>query len=158
MRLKDKVAVVTGAGQAWDATRGVSPPKGRPQAMDLKRVAAQGDGGGRQRRDDTDNIAADSAAGECRIRRDRRAAGRVDVLVNNAACGSVDAFADIADDTWARVIGVNLNGAFYCARAAVRAMKAKAAGRGCVINVASTAAVSGDGPAHYCASKAALMA
>ena len=28
---------------------------------------------------------------------------------------------------------------------------------GCVINVASTAAVSGDGPAHYCASKAALM-
>ena len=69
---------------------------------------------------------------------------------------SVDAFADIPDETWARVIGVNLTGAFYCARAAVQAMKT-AGTKGTVINVASTAAVSGDGPAHYCASKAALM-
>ena len=82
--------------------------------------------------------------------------GRVDVLVNNAGIGSVDAFADIPDETWARVINVNLNGAFYCARQAVRAMQ-KAGTRGVVINVASTAAASGDGPAHYCASKAALM-
>ena len=65
-------------------------------------------------------------------------------------------FADIPDETWARVINVNLNGAFYCARQAVRAML-KAETRGVVINVASTAAASGDGPAHYCASKAALM-
>ena len=70
--------------------------------------------------------------------------------------GSVDAFADIADETWSRVIGVNLTGAFHCARAAVRAMKAKGT-KGTVINVSSTAALSGDGPAHYCASKAALM-
>jgi NAD(P)-dependent dehydrogenase (short-subunit alcohol dehydrogenase family) len=32
----------------------------------------------------------------------------------------------------------------------------KAGTRGAIINVASTAAASGDGPAHYCASKAAL--
>ena len=64
--------------------------------------------------------------------------------------------ADIADETWSRVIGVNLTGAFHCARAAVRAMKAKGT-KGTVINVSSTAALSGDGPAHYCASKAALM-
>ena len=82
--------------------------------------------------------------------------GRVDVLVNNAGIGSVDAFADIPDETWARVLNVNLNGAFYCARQVVRAMQ-KAGTRGTIINVASTAAVSGDGPAHYCASKAALM-
>ena len=85
-----------------------------------------------------------------------REVGPVDVLVNNAGIGSVDAFADIPDETWARVINVNLNGAFYCARQAVRAMQ-KAGTRGVVINVASTAAASGDGPAHYCASKAALM-
>jgi 3-oxoacyl-[acyl-carrier protein] reductase len=82
--------------------------------------------------------------------------GRVDLLVNNAGVGSVDAFADIPDETWTRVIGVNLSGAFYCARAAVRAMKARGV-KGAVINVSSTAAASGDGPAHYCASKAALM-
>ena len=82
--------------------------------------------------------------------------GGVDVLVNNAGVGSVDAFADIPDATWERVIGVNLTGAFYCAREAVRAMQKKGT-HGVVINIASTAAVSGDGPAHYCASKAALM-
>ena len=81
---------------------------------------------------------------------------KLDILVNNAGVGSVDAFADIADETWSRVIGVNLTGAFHCARAAVRAMKAKGT-KGTVINVSSTAALSGDGPAHYCASKAALM-
>jgi 3-oxoacyl-[acyl-carrier protein] reductase len=81
---------------------------------------------------------------------------RIDVLVNNAGIGSVDAFADISDETWARVIGVNLNGAFYCAREAVRAMQ-KSGTQGVVVNVSSTAAASGEGPAHYCASKAALM-
>ena len=60
----------------------------------------------------------------------------------------MDAFADIPDETWARVIGVNLTGAFYCARQAVRAMQ-KVGTAGVVINIASTAAVSGDGPAHY---------
>ena len=49
--------------------------------------------------------------------------GRVDVSVNNAGTGAVDAFAEITDENWARVIGVNLTGAFHCARAAVRAMQ-----------------------------------
>ena len=99
---------------------------------------------------------ADSAAVDAAFEQALAKFGRVDVLVNNAGVGSVDAFADIPDATWARVIGVNLTGAFFCARAAVRAMQAKQT-KGTVINIASSAAVSGDGPAHYCASKAALM-
>ena len=81
--------------------------------------------------------------------------GRVDVLVNNAGTGGMDSFTEMSDEAWARVIGVNLNGAFYCARAAVRAMLKT--GGGTVVNVGSTSAVSGDGPAHYVTSKAALM-
>ena len=81
--------------------------------------------------------------------------GRVDVLVNNAGTGGMDSFTEMSDEAWARVIGVNLNGSFYCARAAVRAMLKT--GGGTVVNVGSTSAVSGDGPAHYVTSKAALM-
>ena len=157
MRLKDKVAVVTGAGQGMGRAiaRRFAAEGATVVAMDLNVQAAQetvaGGSGVAMQINIADSAAVSAAFDEIVAR-----LGRVDVLVNNAGIGSVDAFADIADDTWARVIGVNLNGAFYCARAAVRAMKQ--GGRpGCVINVASTAAVSGDGPAHYCASKAALM-
>lgn len=75
--------------------------------------------------------------------------GRIDVLVNSAGIGSVDAFADIPDETWARVINVNLNGAFYCARQAVRAVWSS--------TWPAQPPPGGDGPAHYCASKAVLM-
>jgi 3-oxoacyl-[acyl-carrier protein] reductase len=67
----------------------------------------------------------------------------------------MDSFVEMSDEAWARVIGVNLNGAFFCARAAVRSMLKT--GGGAVINVSSTSAVSGDGPAHYVTSKAAML-
>jgi 3-oxoacyl-[acyl-carrier protein] reductase len=54
------------------------------------------------------------------------------------------------------VIGVNLTGAFHVCREAARTMTA-AGVRGSIIQVSSTAALSGDGPAHYCASKAGVM-
>ncbi len=162
MRLADKVALVTGAGQGMGRAiaRRFAEEGATVVALDLNLEAAQqtlaglaGLAGGSIARGL--NV-ADSAAVTAVVEEVVATFGRVDVLVNNAGIGSVDAFVDIPDDTWARVINVNLNGAFYCARQAVRAMQ-KAVTRGVVINVASTAAASGDGPAHYCASKAALM-
>ena len=157
MRLKDKVAVVTGAGQGMGRaiTRAFAAEGATVIAIDVNVAAAQealGSTPGLALNVDIANSAAVDAAFEQALAK----FGHIDVLVNNAGVGSVDAFADIPDATWARVIGVNLTGAFHCARAAVRAMKAKST-KGTVINIASTAAVSGDGPAHYCASKAALM-
>jgi NAD(P)-dependent dehydrogenase (short-subunit alcohol dehydrogenase family) len=157
MRLKGKVAVVTGAGQGMGRTiaRRFCAEGATVVAIDLNLAAANetlaGLEGYAASVDIADSAAVDAAFAEAVSR-----LGRVDILVNNAGMGSVDAFADIPDTTWARVIGVNLTGAFYCARAAVRAMKAQGT-KGAVINVSSTAAASGDGPAHYCASKAALM-
>ncbi len=159
MRLKDKVAVVTGAGQGMGRaiTRLFAQEGATVVAFDLNLEAAQqsleGLGGASVARGVNvgDSTAVNAAFDEVAAK-----FGRIDVLVNNAGIGSVDAFADIPDETWARVIGVNLTGAFYCARAAVRAMQ-KAGTRGVVVNVSSTAAASGEGPAHYCASKAALM-
>lgn len=81
--------------------------------------------------------------------------GKLDVVVNNAGIGSVDAFLDTPDDTWQRVIGVNLTGTFLCCREGARLMQKS--GGGSIINVSSTAAMSGEGPSHYCASKAGVM-
>ena len=82
--------------------------------------------------------------------------GRLDVVVNSAGIGSVDAFLDTPDDNWMRVIGVNLTGTFLCCREGARLMQ-KCGAKGSLINVSSTAAMTGEGPSHYCASKAGVM-
>ncbi len=159
MKLKDKVALITGAGQGMGraiAQRFIAEGA-TVVALDLNLESAQqtlaGLGGNSLAR--CLNV-ADSGAVAAVVNEVVALFGRVDVLVNNAGTGAVDAFADITDETWARVIGVNLTGAFHCAREVVRAMQ-KSGTRGVIVNISSTAAASGDGPAHYCASKAALM-
>lgn len=84
--------------------------------------------------------------------------GPIDILVNNAgiALSEIDA-EDMEDSRWRRVLDVNLNGTFWCARAFGRHMLA--AGKGSIVNVGS---MSGfivnrpQGQAHYNASKAAV--
>jgi NAD(P)-dependent dehydrogenase (short-subunit alcohol dehydrogenase family) len=159
MRLNQKVALVTGAGQGMGRAiaQRFASEGAIVVALDINLAAAEET----LKNQPGQSIArslnvADSAAVAALVDEVVTQFGRVDVLVNNAGIGSVDAFADIPDETWLRVLNVNLNGAFYCARQTVRAMQ-KTGTRGAIINVASTAAASGDGPAHYCASKAALM-
>ncbi|MFD0715581.1 SDR family NAD(P)-dependent oxidoreductase [Paenibacillus sp. GCM10027626] len=64
--------------------------------------------------------------------------GRVDILVNNAGIQLNKASVDISDEEWQRVLGVNLNGVFYCAREAAKIMLRQKAG--CIINISSIAA------------------
>lgn len=111
--------------------------------------------------------------------------GGVDILVNNAGtgrgpddgsdqmyAGQAERAAQIArgetptahgdqlihmsDAGWHKVIGVNLDGAFFCSRAAVRLMAAENQG-GSIVNIASTSAASGEGPMHYVTSKAGIV-
>ena len=158
MKLKDKVALVTGAGQGMGRAiaRQFAAEGAIVVALDLNLEAAQQtlEGCGEQHLARALNV-ADAAAVNALVDEVLALRGRVDVLVNNAGTGGMDSFTEMSDEAWARVIGVNLNGAFYCARAAVRAMLKT--GGGTVVNVGSTSAVSGDGPAHYVTSKAALM-
>lgn len=86
--------------------------------------------------------------------------GRLDLLVNNAGYTEFISYPDldaIGDDTWDRIFAVNLKGAFYCARAASKAMRRS--GGGSVVNVASVAGITGSGSSiPYACSKAAMIA
>jgi 3-oxoacyl-[acyl-carrier protein] reductase len=53
-------------------------------------------------------------------------------------------------------MAVNLDGAFFCTREALRIMAAHDI-KGSIVNIASTAVQSGEGPVHYVTSKAALV-
>jgi len=64
--------------------------------------------------------------------------GRIDVLVNNAGIDITESIEDLTIEQWQRVIGVNLNGPFYMAKAVFPHMRES--GGGHIINVVSTAA------------------
>jgi 3-oxoacyl-[acyl-carrier protein] reductase len=83
------------------------------------------------------------------------ALGAVDILVNNAGIAR-DTHALMLDRArWDEVLAVNLDGAYYCTRAAMRGMLLRRWGR--IINVSSPSAVMPlPGQASYAASKAGL--
>jgi 3-oxoacyl-[acyl-carrier protein] reductase len=94
---------------------------------------------------------------EAAFARVHQARGRVDVLVNNAGANR-DAPAMLLDPPdWRDAIAVNLDGAFFCAKAALVPMfHAK---RGSIINIASAAGVrASPGQANYSAAKGGLLA
>ncbi len=67
--------------------------------------------------------------------------GRLDLLFNNAGTGApAIPFEDLTDEQWLTVVGVNLNGMFFCAREAVRMMKAQKPRGGRIINNGSISA------------------
>lgn len=91
-----------------------------------------------------------------RVIRDRL--GRIDVVFNNAgAFAPATVFGDLEIETWRRMIDVNLNGAFYVAREAFRAMREQSPQGGRIINNGSISAyVPRPRAASYTASKHAI--
>jgi NAD(P)-dependent dehydrogenase (short-subunit alcohol dehydrogenase family) len=84
--------------------------------------------------------------------------GHVDAcFVNAGVGGNAESFATMTDDEWHRVMRVNLDGAFYTAQVAVRAMVAQGHGGSLVFTTSGSAYFGQQRGQHYGASKAGLI-
>ncbi len=82
--------------------------------------------------------------------------GELHILVNNAGIAKDGLFIRMKNEDWDKTIGINLNGAFYCARAATKIMMKARWGR--IINMSSVVGEMGNaGQAAYVSSKAGLI-
>jgi NAD(P)-dependent dehydrogenase (short-subunit alcohol dehydrogenase family) len=96
-------------------------------------------------------------AAECLVTKAISTYGKLDVLVNNAGVmDHFDGVADLTNEMWRRVMGINLDGPMFTMRATIPHMIAN--GGGHIVNIASTAGISGGAAgAAYTASKHALV-
>ena len=68
-----------------------------------------------------------------------------------------DVTQEMTDEAWHRMIGVHLNGTFFCTREALKLMSRR--NRGVIINMSSVAALMGlDATPHYSAAKGGILA
>jgi 3-oxoacyl-[acyl-carrier protein] reductase len=82
--------------------------------------------------------------------------GQLDILVNNAGISRDGLLLRMKDEEWLQTLAVNLNGSFFCARAASRLMLKARWGR--IINISSVVGEMGNaGQAPYVSSKAGLI-
>ncbi len=99
---------------------------------------------------------ADWAAVRTAFDQVRAELGPIGVLVTSAGVESFDAVLDITEDTWARMLAVNLTGTFTCVQAALPDMVE--AGWGRIVTISSSSAQSGaPRMAHYAASKGGVI-
>jgi 3-oxoacyl-[acyl-carrier protein] reductase len=188
MKLRDRIALVTGAGSGIG--RAIAERFAEEGArvivndIDLESAEATaktlGAARGRAIRADV----ADSAQVRAMFAEVERDFGALDVLVNNAGIGEVssagreerrrtmearmgerfagriethwDITQSMTDESWLRMLGVHLNGTFFCTREALRLMSR--ANRGSIVNMSSVAGLNGIEVApHYGAAKAGIL-
>jgi 3-oxoacyl-[acyl-carrier protein] reductase len=100
---------------------------------------------------------AETAAGD-RERISAKAEARVaETMSGQPITTHWDVTQEMSDEAWHRMIGVHLNGTFFCTREALRLMARR--NRGAIINMSSVAALMGlDATPHYSAAKGGILA
>ena len=83
--------------------------------------------------------------------------GRLDVMINNHGGSITTPSLNLSANGWRAVVSINLDGTFFCSKAAARQFIAQGGG-GCIINLSSTAGVHGSSTMlPYAASKAGVI-
>lgn len=83
--------------------------------------------------------------------------GRIDILVNNAAGNFICHAEELSPNGWNAVIGIVLNGSFYCSRAVGRHLIERGAGGSIVSILANYVWTGSPGTIHSAAAKAGVM-
>ena len=163
MRLKDKVALVTGAARGIGreiavsfAMEGCDIVAWDINMQETEELARTVEGCGRkfmaQEVDITDAAKVSEA-----INKILDKLGKVDILVNNAGITKDNLLLRMSEAEWDAVIDVNLKGTFNCIKAASKLMIKQRSGK--IINIASIIGIIGNaGQANYSASKAGIIA
>jgi pyridoxal 4-dehydrogenase len=157
MKLKDRIAVVTGAGQgigkaiadrfADEGATVVVADRNRDAAEQAAPKGGAGLGCDVSSPDEVKRLVAETLS----------RFGKLDVLVNNAAIVPFTAWDDVTFDEWRRIMATNLDGVYLTCREAYYPMRE--AGYGRIVNVASNVILAGTpNLAHYVASKGGVVA
>jgi NAD(P)-dependent dehydrogenase (short-subunit alcohol dehydrogenase family) len=163
MRLKNKVAVITGAAQGIGAAYAVGFAKEGAKVViadiqdgadAVRKVEAQGSEALFVR---TDVSQEEQCLAMAKVAYERF--GSIDVLINNAATfGDIvlRPFSEVSSAEFKKVMEINLGGCFHCIKAVFPYMKEKG---GKIINISSASFLEGvPGMPHYVSSKGAIMA
>jgi len=169
-RLKDRVAVVTGAGRGIGRAIALAMAReGAKVVVNDPGVNVDGTGfdqgpadqvveeirsGGGEAVASYESVADFEAAGRI-IGKAVEAFGRIDILVNNAGILRDRMVFNMTEEEWDAVIAVHLKGTFNCTRHASVLMRQQRFGR--IINVSSISGLRGNsGQANYGAAKAGI--
>ena len=161
MRLKDKVAIVTGSGRGIGegivlrfAEEGAKIIVNDVNEQDAKNVVDQVKAKGGQAVAVIGSV-SDRATVQKMVDTAVKEFGTLDIIVNNAGITRDSILHKMTDDQWSAVIDVNLTGVYLGIQCAARIMREK--GYGKIINISSTSALGNVGQLNYSASKAGVI-
>lgn len=160
--LKDKVALITGAGKGIGkaiavalAIEGVHVGLVARTQKDVQAVSEEIQGLGVKSAYTTADVSNRSEV-ESAVDQLRNKLGDVDILINNAGTGTFGKFLELEPEVWENQIRVNLFGVYYATRAVLPQMIARRTGD--IINISSTAGKTGSAnTSAYSASKFAVF-